>query len=236
MFQHFLIGQIGTRLNVCVHHLALSFHQRIQQSLKCRHIRWDGSFPVLISCHCHETVCRPGNINLQAKGTVVDVVNGFVKIKIRIHMEEPAQAGSGRGPFHISVFEDSKHGSCHIVEAPVLTDAMVNIKSTDAVIYPDTDAVIPAHCISFNDCVEIREGCGVIALCLSPGCRVIRHLGKPCRPAFSLLHLPHTEPAGRLQIRRDVYKIHRRTAVTGSSHNLSSPILVRNLAEYKIRT
>ena len=221
---------------MCVHNLALPLHQRIQQSLECRHIRWDRALPVLISRHRHETVCRPGKVNLQPQCTVVDVVNGLVKVEIRIHMEEPTQAGAGRGPFNISVFEDSKNGRCHIVQAPILTDAVVDIKSTDAIIYPDTDAVIPAHRIGFNDCVEIREGCGVIALRFLPGYRIIGHLGKPRRFAFSFLHLPYAEPAGRFQIRRDVYKIHRRTAVTGSSHNLSSPILVRNLVECKIWT
>ena len=190
-----------------VRHLALSLHKSVEDRLQRRHIMRNGTGTVLVACDSHKAVGRSRKVYLQTVCPVVDVIDGLVKDIVCIDFEESTQASAGRGPLKICVFEDSKHGSCHIIQRTVLPDAVVNVNRSDARRNPDADPIPTAHGVDFHGIGEIGEGVRVIGLCLLMGSRFIGNL---CQSGgfCPTLHLPDTKPAGVFKLCRDVYKIY----------------------------
>ena len=182
---------------MAVGHLALALHESVQHRLQSRHIMRDGAWSVLIAGDSHKPVSRSRKIDLQPVCPVVDVIDSLVKDIIRIDLKESPQAAAGRGTLKISVFEDSKHGSGHIVQCAVLPDAMVNVNGPDPGSHPDTDPIIAAHGVGFHGVCEIRKRVRVVCLCFPVGSRLIGNLGQSGRFGAAL-HLPGAKPTGTL--------------------------------------
>ena len=115
MFQYLLICQIGTRLNVCVHHLGFPFHERVQYILECSHIRRYRTCAVLVPCDGYKSVRCSRKIHFQPMRPIIDVINRLIKNEIRIHMEEPTKSAAGRGTFKVCIFKNSQYGSRHVI-------------------------------------------------------------------------------------------------------------------------
>ena len=196
-------------LEMCLLHLLVSLHQRIQQSGHRRFIVRDPTCAVNISRYGDEAVCRTGHIHFQTLAAVVDVVDRLVIDVVFRHTEETSQSFAGRRFFHVSRRKDGKDGIRRIVQRTILPDTVVDIKSTDSVANSNTDTVIAAHCIGDEGILEIRKCTQVIDLCPFSRCRVIRHLGLL---AVTLFKLPDTEAAGRFQLARNVLDVHHACA------------------------
>lgn len=83
-------------LEMCLVHLHVSLHQRIQQSGHRRFIVRDLTCAVNISCYGDEAVCRTRHIHFQTFATVIDVVDRLVIDIVFWHMEESTQTFAGR--------------------------------------------------------------------------------------------------------------------------------------------
>ncbi len=195
MFQHLLIRQIRTWLDVGIDNLRFPLHECVQHSSESFHITRHRTSTVLVTGNRHKTVCSARQINLQPMCPVVNVIYSLVKNIVLIHMEKTAQTGSGRGPFKICVFEESQYGGCHIVQRAILTDTVVDVDCSDAGGYPYSDTIISAHgkCLHCGD--KFRKRLRIIALGFLPCNRIIGNLGKSCGFSFSLFLFPYTKPA-----------------------------------------
>ena len=83
-------------LEMCLLHLLVSLHQRIQQSGHRRFIVRYLTCAVNISRYGDEAVCRTGHIHFQTLAAIVDVVDCLVVNIVLWHMEESTQSFAGR--------------------------------------------------------------------------------------------------------------------------------------------
>ena len=150
-----LVVQVRMVLEMCLLHLLVSLHQRVQQCRHCGFIVRDLTCAVNISRHCDEAVCRTGHIHFQTLAAVVDVVDRLVIDVVFRHTKETSQSFAGRRFFHVSRRKDGKDGIRRIVQRTILPDTVVDIKSSDSVANSNTDTVIAAHCISDEGILEI---------------------------------------------------------------------------------
>ena len=198
MFYDLLIGQVRHRLYGIAAFSAgfypvLPFHKRIKNRLQGIIISSYLSGTIYITRNRYKAISSTGEIDLQSVLTVVYVVHRLIIDEIGRETEKTSQTGRTGRPFKVGIGKERENVCRHIVQRTVISYAVVNIYSTDALGH-SVSYTIPfrsaTHSISCHSCGEIRKSGCVICFCRLSRSRIIGHLR--CSAA-SFFILPQAE-------------------------------------------